>query len=145
MISSGILSPGGMALNGNDLYISEKTTDNIYKTTIGTWTVNAFVGTGVAGYTNGTGIAAQFKDVEGMISDGTNLFVADKTNNVIRKIVIATAVVTTLSGPSTAILGGYANNSIFSSALFDKPTGIVSDGNKLYIMDSKNFTIRLIQ
>ncbi|MBK6605801.1 MAG: hypothetical protein KBF99_18345 [Leptospiraceae bacterium] len=79
------------------------------------------------------------------MTDGTNLFVADKTNNVIRKIVIATAVVTTLSGPSTAIAGGYTNNSVFSSALFDKPTGIVSDGNKLYIMDSKNFTIRLIQ
>jgi len=145
VIAAGISSPGGMALNGSDLYISEKTTDNIYKTTIGNWTVNAFVGTGVAGYTNGMGTAAQFKDVEGMISDGTNLFVADKTNNVIRKIVIATAVVTTLSGPSTAILGGYTNNTIFSSALFDKPTGIVSDGNKLYIMDSKNFTIRLIQ
>jgi hypothetical protein len=145
VISSGISSPGGMALNGTDIYISEKTSDRIYKTTIGTWTVSTFAGSS-AGYTNGTGTAAQFFNSEGIITDGTNLYVADRSNDVIRKIVIATAEVTTLAGPAApTITPGYTNSSTPSSARFDNPKGIVSDGANIYVFDTTNNTIRLIQ
>ena len=47
---------------------------------------------------DGTGTSASFYFPSGITTDGTNLYVTDNENNLIRKIVISTAVVTTLAG-----------------------------------------------
>ena len=51
-----------------------------------------------SGFYDGTGTSAKFNNIEGITTDGTNLYVADKANYRIRKIVISTGVVTTLAG-----------------------------------------------
>ena len=50
------------------------------------------------GFAEGTGTSAKFKNPLGVISDGTNLYVADRYNHRIRKIVISTGAVTTIAG-----------------------------------------------
>jgi DNA-binding beta-propeller fold protein YncE len=66
--------------------------------------VSSLAGQLTSGSADGTGAAAQFKLPFGVAYDGTNLYVADQANNSIRKIVVATGVVTTyatgLSGPA---------------------------------------------
>jgi hypothetical protein len=53
---------------------------------------------GVAGATDGTGSAARFYWPNGIVSDSSgNLYVADSGNKKIRKIVLTTGVVSTLS------------------------------------------------
>jgi hypothetical protein len=53
----------------------------------------------MVGSTDGTGAAARFNGPIAVTSDGTgNLYVADSSNNAIRKIAIATGVVTTPIG-----------------------------------------------
>jgi len=48
--------------------------------------VTTIAGTGSSGSANGTGTSASFLQPSGITSDGTNLYVADTSNNLIRKI-----------------------------------------------------------
>ena len=58
----------------------------------------------------------------------------------IRKIVIATGVVTTLAGKNW----GYADGT-GTSADFSVPKGITTDGTNLYVADAWNHRIRKIE
>ncbi|MBI1824415.1 MAG: hypothetical protein HYR80_09930 [Nitrospirae bacterium] len=94
-----------------------------------------------AGYTDGTGAKARFNDLEGITTDGTNLYVADRVNSTIRKIVITTGVVTTLAGTAGSI-GSTDDTGV--AARFYGPIGITSDGTNLYVSDTENYTVRKI-
>ena len=98
---------------------------------------------GAPGSTDGTGIGAQFNSPTGVTTDGTNLYVADTTSNIIRKIVISTGAVTTVAGSAIAPAGN-ADNTTGTSATFKGPAGITTDGVNLYVTDGANNTIRQI-
>jgi hypothetical protein len=92
------------------------------------------------GSTNATGTSAQFNKPRGITTDGTNLYVADSSNHRIRKIVISTGVVTTLAGSSQGALDATG-----TSARFNSPRGITTDGTNLYVSDWGNHRIRKIE
>jgi hypothetical protein len=94
-----------------------------------------------SGHADGTGTAATFNSPNGITTDGANLYVADTYNETIRKIVIATGVVTTLAG--TALSPGHADGT-GAAATFARPNGVTSDGASLYVADTSNDTIRKI-
>ena len=48
--------------------------------------VTTLAGTGSSGSANGTGTSASFTYPRGITTDGTNLYVVDSTNHLIRKI-----------------------------------------------------------
>ena len=48
--------------------------------------VTTLAGTGSSGSANGTGTSASFYNPEGITTDGTNLYVAERNNHLIRKI-----------------------------------------------------------
>jgi len=102
--------------------------------------VTTLAGFSLAGSTDDTGTSASFDSPWGITTDGTNLYVADTDNHRIRKIVISTGVVTTLAGSSD----GYADHNTGTSASFDSPTGITTDGTNLYVADHMNHRIRKI-
>ena len=93
------------------------------------------------GFADGIGAAAQFGFSPGITTDGVNFYVADAGNNTIRKIDVATRKVITVAG--TAGVVGAADGK-GTSALFNSPAGITTDGTDLYVADSNNFTIRKI-
>ncbi len=97
---------------------------------------------GQAGSSDGTGSAARFSDPSGVAVDSVgNVYVADYSNDVIRKITHA-GVVTTLAG--SAGQQGSSDGS-GSAARFDGPLGVAldSDGN-LYVAEYWNEEIRKI-
>lgn len=103
--------------------------------------VTTFAGTALSwSNTDGTGTAARFVGPVGITTDGTNLYVADPLTNTIRKIVIATAVVTTIGGSLTGVAG--SNDGTGTAAGFNGPRGITTDGFNLYIADTNNKLIR---
>jgi sugar lactone lactonase YvrE len=103
--------------------------------------VTTLAGSSFASFGDGTGTSASFNQPEGITTDGTNLYVADTVNNKIRKIVIASGVVTTLAGSGT--LGG--QNGTGTAATFSAPRGItVDDSGNLYVADTGNSKIRKI-
>ncbi|MBP6738827.1 MAG: hypothetical protein KA146_02500 [Leptospiraceae bacterium] len=139
-------TPRNMTIQGTDLYIADSGADEILKTTIGTWVLTSFVGSS-AGYSDETGNGAKFRDLEGMTTDGTNLYIADTGNHNIRKITVPGGVVTTLAGQTLASASnsGYTNSSTYTTARFKSPRGITSDGLNLYVFDTSNNAIRKIQ
>jgi len=98
---------------------------------------------GIHGNTNGTGNAARFNHPRGVALDGAgNLYVAESYNSMIRKVVLASGVVTTLAG--AAGLPGSADG-IGSAARFNRPEGVSFDGaGNLYVTEPESGTIRKI-
>ena len=132
--------PCGITTDGTNLYVADNSNHTIRKIVISTGEVTTLAGlAGTTGWDDGTGNLARFNYPYGITTDGTNLYVADTSNYIIRKIVISTAEVTTLAG-----LHGVSNivDGTGTSAQFSSPYGITTDGTNLYVLDSH--TIRKI-
>lgn len=138
-------APSGIVIDPTDtyLYVTDTGNNRIRRVRITDGQTTLVAGSGVAGYANGTGAAAQFNRPFGITIDstGTNLYVADSNNSAIRKIVIATGQVTTVAGSGSA---GY-REAIGTQAVFSYPEYIKmgSDG-LLYVADTGSMHIRLI-
>lgn len=95
-----------------------------------------------SGFKDGVGSEARFGRPTGLTTDGTSLYLADISNNVIRKIDIATRTVTTLAGMAGA---AGSTDGVGSDARFNfawKAAGLTLLNNVLYISDGGNNTIR---
>jgi hypothetical protein len=117
-------------------------TNSIRKIDVATGAVTTVAGTGAYGHVNGAAATATFAQPFGAALKGTDLYVADGENNVIRKIDLLTNMVSDFAG-SAAGTAGFADG-IGSAAMFDSPYRIVVDGNRLLVSDSDNHRIRAI-
>jgi len=132
--------PGGITTDGTNLFVSDTANNTIRQVVIATGMVTTVAGTASSqGSADGTGAAARFLYPYGITTDGTNLYVADSGNHTIRKMVIATGVVTTLAG--TAGSEG-STDGTDTAARFLLPYGITTDGTNLFVADTFNHTIR---
>jgi sugar lactone lactonase YvrE len=122
--------PVGITYDGNgNLYICDEYFSIIRKLVIATGQVTTIAGTAGRFFdsTDGVGSAARFNAPSGITYDGQgNLFICDSNSNIIRKLVISTAAVTTIDS---------------LAASFFNPYGITYDGQgNLFIADA--FTIQ---
>ncbi|MDU0460284.1 MAG: hypothetical protein RW306_16270 [Geobacteraceae bacterium] len=135
-------NPLGITTDGINIYVADSNNNTIRRIVISTGLVTTLAGTaGISGSADGTGASARFNGLSGITTDGTNLYVADIYNNTIRKVVISTGAVTTLSG--IAGIQGSADGT-GTSATFYWPSGLTTDGTSLYVTDRGNGTIRKI-
>ena len=135
--------PTGVATDASgNIYVADKYNHEIRKIVIATGVVSTIAGSGTIGHADGAGTTASFNYPNGVATDANgNLYVADASNNEIRKIDIATGVVTTLAGSTTA---GHADGT-GATASFNTPTGVATDANgNLYVADQNNYEIRKI-
>ncbi len=151
LTTAGVVTTLAGSLNGpqavafdstGNIYVADTLSHTIRKITAG-GTVSTLAGSnGASGSTDGTGSAARFNSPSGIAVDLTgNVFVADTTNNTIRKITSA-GVVTTFAG-----LAGVSGTSdgTGAAALFNRPIGLAFDGSgNLYVADAGNSTLRRI-
>ncbi len=135
-------APFGITTDGTNLFVSDFGNETIRKIVISSAVVTTLAGTaGAPGSTDDTGAAARFSGPAGITTDNTNLYVTEYGNDTIRKIVIATAVVTTLAG--TAGAPGTTDGT-GTAARFSNPTGMAIIGANLYVCDYNNHTIRKV-
>jgi hypothetical protein len=135
-------TPYGITTDGTSLFVADTGNSTIRKIDIASGLVSTLTGSaGVPGSTDGTGTAALFQAPCGITTDGTNLYVADTGNNTIRKVVISTGEVTTLAG--IAGVPG-STDGTGTAATFHTPYGIVTDGPSIFVADTGNNTIRSI-
>lgn len=131
----------GMSIIGRNLYVADAGDKTIQVLDLDTNGVTALAGSsGNAGTADGIGSAARFTTLQGMTNDGINLYVAD--GNAVRKLVIATGTVTTLTGDVN--MSGTADGAA-SAARFNTPVDIAWDGTSLYVTDSGSGRIRRIK
>lgn len=135
--------PVGIAVDGvGNIYVAEVGNNVIRKITPG-GVVSTLAGTaGLAGSTDGPSGGASFNSPKGVAVDGDgNVYVADTSNQTIRKITPA-GMVSTLAGMSGA--GGSADGT-GGNARFADPWGVAVDGaGNVYVADFYNCTIRKI-
>jgi sugar lactone lactonase YvrE len=135
-------SPEGMAVDSTDnVYVADTINHRIRKFTP-EGVVTTLAGSGTSGYAEGTGTEAKFRYPKDVAVDDSagNVYVADRDNYRIRKIVISTGEVTTLAGSTQ----GYADGT-GTEAKFKDPSGVAVDSaGNVYVADMWNHRIRKI-
>jgi sugar lactone lactonase YvrE len=141
-LSAKFNNPGFLSIDASGVvYIAEGNGHRIRKYDPSTGQVSTVAGTGSSGSANGIGTNASFNSPSGIALDGSgNLYVADKSNHRIRKIVLASGEVTTFAG------GTFGNtDGPIASAKFNKPQGLAFDSHgNMYVADDLNHRIRKI-
>ncbi len=136
-------SPRGIAQDtAGTLYVADSLNHTIRKISA-SGTVSTLAGTaGSSGSSDGVGAAARFNHPTGIEVDTSgNVYVADATNNLIRKIA-PDGTVTTLAG-LVGVSG--TQDGAGADALFNQPGGLALDGSgNLFVADTGNSTIRRI-
>jgi hypothetical protein len=140
-------NPQGIAVSGTDVFIADTSNHVIRRVVSSTSPTNGgvmqtFAGlVSTAGWLDGTGSSVRFNNPTGITAMGANLYVADQSNCVIRQIVIATGVVSTIAGSPGSC--SFADGS-GALARFSSPYGITNDGTNLYVADVNNHAVRKI-
>ncbi|WP_145928618.1 putative Ig domain-containing protein [Termitidicoccus mucosus] len=129
--------------SGGCIFVADTGNNTIRRINTATGEVSTLAGlAGCIGASDGAGAAARFNEPSALTleASGSNLYVLDTGNSIIRKIALATANVTTLAG--LAATPGDADGE-GSVARFKYPSGIAADaGGKLYMADTGNHTLR---
>ena len=137
-IVSGLNQPTGIAIDSSGIiYYSDSYRYKIYKYASGTSTLIAGTGT-VGTFTNGVQATAANIGVpyQLAIDSSNNIYFADQNANKICKFSVG-GTISTIAGTGTS--GASASGTLATSALLNKPTGIViSPSNTIYYSDSSN-------
>lgn len=143
------LGPMDITTDGTNLYVADGNNYKIRKIVIATGVVSSMTGTAnvamARGAQDGPAATATFTEIHGITTDGTNLYVTDIFSNKVRKIVIATGVVSSVTGTSNTATSSGTADGAGAVASFNEPWGITTDGVGLYVVDRMNNTIRKIQ
>ena len=139
------LEPYGVAVDGSgNLYLADAGNQRVRKVD-GSGTITTVAGTGTAGFSGdgGPATSAQLNFPVGVAVDGSgNLYIADSTNNRVRKV-DGSGTITTVAGTGTAGFSG--DGGAAASAQLNQPLGVAVDGSgNLYIGDWNNHRVRKV-
>jgi DNA-binding beta-propeller fold protein YncE len=99
-----------------------------------------------AGYAEGQVTSARINTTVGIVRDTTAklLYLADELNNRVRKVDIATGIVTTFAGSSSS--GSTGDSGAATSATLYQPSALLLDktNSRLYIADEGNNKVRVV-
>jgi hypothetical protein len=146
--AASFFSPEGITFDGSSIFVADTGNHAIRKVTpVGSvGDVTTLAGDGIPGYIDNTsGASARFSSPVSLVSIGSDLFVTDTGNHVIREVNTTNlGFATTLAGsPQVA---GFADGT-GTLASFDSPEGIASDGfpsPSLYVADTRNHVVRKV-
>jgi hypothetical protein len=137
-----LAQPTGIATDGALLYFTDSESQAVRTADIGGGVVRTLVGTGLFdfGDRDGRGDAVRLQHPFGVACADGGLLVADTYNSKIKRLDPATRQVTTwLGGDTRGHVDGPA-----AGARFNEPEGLSVAGRRLYIADTNNHAIRVV-
>ncbi|HEU4766703.1 MAG TPA: NHL repeat-containing protein, partial [Pyrinomonadaceae bacterium] len=140
LLNSGFAQPSGIATRNNTLYVADSESNIIREIDISGGTVETLVGGDLFefGDVDGSGDDVRLQHPLGIIANGDKLLIADTYNHKIKELDPKRRRVTTLFGTGKP---GQADG---SSASFYEPGGLALANGKLYIADTNNHAIRVV-
>jgi sugar lactone lactonase YvrE len=138
--------PAGVAVDSTgNLYIADTFNYCVRKVSAASGIITTVAGNGTAGNSgdNGPATSAQLDpDAVGVDSAG-NLYIVDGGNNRIRKVTVATGIITTVAGNGTA--GYTGDNGPAIDAALNQPVALVVDSaGDIYVEDAQNNVVRMV-
>jgi sugar lactone lactonase YvrE len=145
--SAQLFGPSGVAFDqAGDLFIADSSNSVVRRVDAQTGTITTFAGNNVAGYSGdgGSALAAQLDFPSSVVLDASgNLYIADYSNNVVRRVNAQTGVITTIAGNGITGYGGDGGSA--TSAELNSPAGVLLDqAGDLYIADTWNNRVRRV-
>lgn len=140
-------TPTGVAVDAaGNIYICDQNNHRVRRINVSTGIITTVAGNGTAGATGdgGAATAARLNRPFAIAFDAAgNYYIADRNNSRIRRVNIATGIITTVAGTGTA---GYNGDGISATtAQINFPQGItVGPSGNLYIADNGNNRIRMV-
>ena len=162
--SATMTTPVGIAIDGSgNLYFADTLSDCIRKVPLSTGVITTVAGicdndgyAGMGGYSGDGGQATSaklFLPMSVAVDAAGNLYIADSSNLVVRKVTVSTGIITTFAGSCTIINNGFCGSvgaysgdgGAATSAKMNYPTSVAVDGSgNVYIADSGNHRVRKV-
>ena len=140
--------PAFVAATSTDLYVADYGNNLIRQINLAYSAVTTLAGGGSSGtlhgHADGVGAAATFNGPYGIAVSSTDLYIADSGNNLIRHINLTTAAVTTLAGGGSSGTDYGHVDGLGVRATFVRPMGLAVSGTMMYICDTNNRLMRLM-
>ena len=145
--AASINGPKGVAVDSSEnLYIVDTNNHRIRKVTASTGVISTVAGNGNYLYLGdgGQATAAGLHNPVGVAVDGSgNLYIADTSNNRIRKVAVSTGVISTVAGNGGGYYSGDGGQA--TAATLRLPSGVFVDGSgDIYLADTDNSRIRKV-
>jgi sugar lactone lactonase YvrE len=144
--------PGGLAALDGALYVADSESSALRRVDPGTDRVRRLIGRGLFdfGDRDGTGDMARLQHPLGVAAtsedDGPVVYVADTYNSKIKRLDAATRTIAALAGrggDDAALAHGQADGP-FEEARFWEPGGLSLAGRRLYVADTNNHAVRVL-
>lgn len=137
-----LASPWDVLKVGTDLYIAMAGTHQIWRYDLKTKRVAWYAGSGAEGRFDADVKLAAFAQPSGLATDGKELFIADSEISAIRAIEFATGKVRTIAGGDLFDFGDVDAQG--DTARFQHPLGVTFHDGKIYVADTYNHKIRVV-
>ena len=143
---STVVGPTGVCVDAHsNIYITQYGGHRVRIIVRSTGFIYTIAGTGVSGYNgdNIAGTAAQLNQPLHSTTDSKlNLYIADYSNNRIRRVDATSRLITTVAGTG---IGGYVDNVAATSAQISRPAQLAFDSSgNLFFADAFNYRVRMI-
>lgn len=135
-------SPWDILSHGENLYIAMAGSHQIWKLTPHTGELQPYAGTGGENIRDGWRKSADLAQPSGLHREGKVLYIADSEVSAIRCLDLQTEQVSTLVGNGLFEFG--FEDGTCEEALLQHPLGVYAEGETLYIADTYNHAIRII-
>ncbi len=140
--STSLSSPWDLAYKDNKIFIAMAGSHQIWAYDLENGQVAPFAGSGYENIVDGNLHDSQFAQPSGLSIYGNYLFVADSEVSAVRRIDLEKGIVRTVVGEGLFVFGHQDGD--ISEARFQHPLGLHADGNRIFVADTYNHAIRLI-
>jgi thiol-disulfide isomerase/thioredoxin len=147
--SAALAQPSGLATDGARLFFADSESSSVRAADLpgqGTATVSTLAGGGSDpnnlfqfGDVNGTGDSVRLQHPLAVVYREGKLYIADTYNHKIKVLDVASGQITTLAGSNRGKSDG-----TFATAKFYEPGGLALSGDKLFVADTNNHAIRIL-
>ena len=145
--SARLTFPWGVAVDGGgNIFITDSSNDRIRRVAAGSGIITTVSGSGVSGFSGdgGPSTSARLSSPRAVAVDGGgNIFIADSSNDRIRRVAAGSGIITTVAG--FGVIGLIGDGGAGTSARLYAPRAVTVDaGGNLLIADTFNHRIRRV-